>query len=604
METALNPLPPALLPAGPSLRSRFALFGAAVAVLTAATLGGYLVWTAGRDLREQALRDQLLLARSLASRVDQGVAKANLAVAALAQRREALRLEPVALGRDLALVTRRIELLDALVVIDRQGRLVAHGQPWRPELLPPPGLYFKDRALLLAGAGVLTDLYRDGNGDAAVCIRAPVLRGGHLLGVVAGVLRLPRHGVGGLDEAQVGRDGHAYLVSQDGQALLPPKGPHTDEDRRDQARLAPQMVQPEGVLEFSVAGAAKVQAAWARLPLSGWTVVLCRPAAETFAPAARMLRSMTLFVGLAGLLAAAAALWAAGKVAAPIEQLTRRVRQFDASAPAVESEAGGDVVLHLSRALDAMTRRLSLRRKQRDAAHRRALSAERKLAENARLASLGELAAGLAHELNNPLTVIQGAAQVLEGCVPAEAPGWTAEILRETARCRRLVADLLDLARPGQVQPEALSLKALCLETWQHLPARERGWARLRLPRRDLRVQADPLRLKQVLGNLMRNALQTKPPTKLISVDWSRRGALVRVQLSDRGPGLGPDPEALFKPFYTTKAKGTGLGLAIARALMRAHGGRLWAEPAPGGGARFTAEWPSPPASPPAQGRP
>jgi signal transduction histidine kinase len=588
-------MPPRPLPdPGASLRARFAIFGAAVAIATSAILGSYQVWAAWKNLRAQALRDQLVLAKSLASRVDQGVSQAYQAVAALAERREAVNLETSPLDRDLGLVTRHIELLDALVVVDRSGHRVAHSQPWWPEILPPQEMFLKDLGRLrgISYTAVLTDLYRTPDGEEAVCIRAPVIRAGTLVGVAAGVLQLPRHGIGTLEGARIGAAGHAYLVSEDGEPLLQAFGNHSQEDRLDHARLAPLMTSTEGVQEFKAVNGKTVLAAWARLPLSGWTVVVRQPAADVFAPAARMLRSMSLFTVIATLAAVVAALAAARRVAAPIERLTQRVAKLDPDRHPMAERSGGDELGRLSQALDEMTLRLQLRRRQRDAAHRRALAAERKLAENARLTSLGELAAGLAHELNNPLTVIQGAAQVLPGSNPEEAVRWSGEILRETGRCRRLVNDLLNLARPGQVLVESVSLRGLCRETWEHARMRDRGRSKLRLPDRDMTVRADPSRLKQVLGNLMRNALETRPRSQVVSVGWSRHGNRVRLEVTDQGPGPGPDPEALFKPFYTTKAKGTGLGLAIARAQLRAHRGHLWAKTAPSGGACFVAEWP------------
>ncbi|MCY3000745.1 MAG: ATP-binding protein [Planctomycetota bacterium] len=216
---------------------------------------------------------------------------------------------------------------------------------------------------------------------------------------------------------------------------------------------------------------------------------------------------------------------------------------------------------------------------------------QRALESDERLRALGTLVSGVAHELNNPLTVILGYAELL-GNSPGS--GSEVQIIGEQAeRCRGIVRNLSALARNSVHEPRELDTDELVGRVLRGLPHElTRGGARVRVEQRvKARLSGDRSGLEQVLANLLVNALQADAsgaPVEL-AVDANEREVVLAV--TDGGPGVPPALRSrLFEPFFTTKApgKGTGLGLSIAHAIVRAHGGRIEVEDGPHGrGARF-----------------
>jgi C4-dicarboxylate-specific signal transduction histidine kinase len=237
----------------------------------------------------------------------------------------------------------------------------------------------------------------------------------------------------------------------------------------------------------------------------------------------------------------------------------------------------------------------------RRAAEARARAEERLRAHQAdvahvgRLGLLGQVAAGLAHELNQPLAAIGLHAEVASRlAVPGEplrvevADGLR-EIAAQSARAGEIVRGVKRLARrspPGTdpVRVDETVTAAVALLGWQ--AGRAGAAVRVEAGGPAAVVQADRVQVEQVLVNLIQNALDAvagQPDGKrVVSVTTAADGDRVSVRVADTGPG-GFDPARLFEPFYTTKAGGLGLGLAISRSIVEAHGGRLWAEPTPDG---------------------
>lgn len=230
-----------------------------------------------------------------------------------------------------------------------------------------------------------------------------------------------------------------------------------------------------------------------------------------------------------------------------------------------------------------------------DQTERVALAQE--LEERERLASLGMLAAGVAHEVNTPLTGISSYAQMLLAETPPEDPrrATLEKIERQTFRASRMVNALLDLARRPAAERERVDLEAVAKEVAELLAPRAQKAAvvvTLRESSQPVRVFGSPWELQQVLMNLMANAVDAaalKPPGQV----WVRvvaAGEHVLVEVEDSGPGLPEELlHSLFRPFFTTKraSGGTGLGLAISLKIVERHGGRLEAERRKEGGSRF-----------------
>jgi signal transduction histidine kinase len=212
----------------------------------------------------------------------------------------------------------------------------------------------------------------------------------------------------------------------------------------------------------------------------------------------------------------------------------------------------------------------------------------RRLVESEKLAGIGRLASGVAHELNNPLQVMLGYLSLNRDLPDRRLAGQLAAIEEEAVRCRNIVQDLLELSRP-MVAKEPVDLRALCEDI--------AGGLRVSIAPRTPRLSVDGAaltlgdgpRLRQAIVNLMRNAVEAAGPSGEVGVLVATAGEWVEVAVSDSGAGIAPETRArMFEPFFTTKPTGTGLGLAVSRAIALAHGGDIEVGDAPSGGAVFT----------------
>jgi len=224
-----------------------------------------------------------------------------------------------------------------------------------------------------------------------------------------------------------------------------------------------------------------------------------------------------------------------------------------------------------------------------------------RLVQSEKLAGIGRLAAGVAHEINNPLGVILGYAKLLHRRAAPDLAEDLAIIEEETLRAKDIVEGLLDLSRPLPAGIEPVDLRALSEDVVSRL--RE---ARL-LDGVAVTVEGAASapghaeKLRQVLVNLVKNAAEAAGAGGRVAVRVAEFDGAAEIAVEDSGPGLDPGVRGrLFEPFFTTKPRGTGLGLAVSRAIARAHGGELAADAAAGGGARFALRLPleAPPAAP------
>ncbi len=238
--------------------------------------------------------------------------------------------------------------------------------------------------------------------------------------------------------------------------------------------------------------------------------------------------------------------------------------------------------------------------------------------ERDRLAALGEMSAGLAHEIRNPLGAIKGAAQLLVGpdgrpLPPTpESSEFIDIILEEVDRLNNVVTRFLDYARADRgdgVRPGAIDLNLVVKKTVALLSSSPDARAvevRVRLDDQLPMVLADPEALVQVFLNLGLNAIQAMPDGGALDILTTRRrrsrlgyGQFAEVRLRDTGVGIPPDRlKKLFIPFYTTKSRGTGLGLAIAQRIVSQHGGTIEVRSTPGEGSTFSVFLPVAPGTP------
>ena len=214
---------------------------------------------------------------------------------------------------------------------------------------------------------------------------------------------------------------------------------------------------------------------------------------------------------------------------------------------------------------------------------------QERLVQSEKLAGIGRLAAGVAHEINNPLAVILGYSRLLGKGASGPLADDVRVIEEEAIRARDIVEGLLDLSRPLSQAREALNLREICEEVVGRLrDAGGLGGVEV-VVEGEATGQGHPLKIRQVLTNLIRNAAEAAGAKGRVTIRVRDDIQGARVDVEDDGPGLAEHAASrLFEPFFTTKDKGTGLGLAVSRAIARAHGGDITLSPSPGQGAIFT----------------
>ncbi|MGZ5202268.1 MAG: ATP-binding protein [Telluria sp.] len=264
------------------------------------------------------------------------------------------------------------------------------------------------------------------------------------------------------------------------------------------------------------------------------------------------------------------------------------------------------LVAERTASLQTMTRDLRDENIVRQQAEQQLRKAQSDLVQAGKMAVLGQLSAGITHELNQPLTALRtmsdNARVLIERGRLEDARANLATISQLVERMGLLTGQLRQFARKADAIPSAVAVEEVvtaALFLVERRIAQEQVGFRMSTHPRDLHALCDSNRLQQVLVNLFSNALDAmemagSSPRELV-VEAGRDGERVRITVSDSGPGIPEDVRMhLFEPFFTTKpqGKGLGLGLAISEQIVRECGGRLWAESPPGGGARFIIDLP------------
>lgn|GEM_PF-1725578 len=212
--------------------------------------------------------------------------------------------------------------------------------------------------------------------------------------------------------------------------------------------------------------------------------------------------------------------------------------------------------------------------------------------KGAELAAVGEMAAGLAHEVRNPLGAIRGAAQVLASeSDPRRSREMLEVIQEESDRLGRVVGEFLDYARPDSSRRERVDLGELARQCLHHFRLSDpTAQSELRVTPGCPAALGDADQLRRAFMNLIRNAREASGPTGSLRVEIaSDHPRKVTARFEDNGPGIPLDRiPRLFRPFYTTKVGGIGLGLALVHRVVEAHGGEILVDGRPGLGAAFT----------------
>ncbi len=271
----------------------------------------------------------------------------------------------------------------------------------------------------------------------------------------------------------------------------------------------------------------------------------------------------------------------------PITELVdanRRLAQGDMTVR-VETHGNGELAM-LGRSFNALAETLH--------------KTQQELLQKEKLASMGQLAAGVAHEINNPLGTILLFAEAMSKETPPEHAHQQdlQMIIKETTRCKSIVADLLNFARQQEVLAQETDVHQLLrqvVNSVSHQPSFEGIEVSFRFSDDLPRIQADPAQLQQVFINLLNNAAESTQGSGAITITTRPVSGWVEVQVADTGAGIPEENLGkLFTPFFTTKplGKGTGLGLSIVYGIVKMHRGQITVQSEVGKGTTFTVTLP------------
>jgi two-component system sensor kinase FixL len=238
---------------------------------------------------------------------------------------------------------------------------------------------------------------------------------------------------------------------------------------------------------------------------------------------------------------------------------------------------------------------------ERQETERRLHSLQSELAHVSRVTDMGTLATSIAHELNQPLTAIANYVETARDMLDDPDPATLAvlkealdECAQQSIRAGQIVRRLRDFMSQGETERRIESLSRLISEAsaLALLGAREQGLdVEVRLDPAADRVLVDRIQIQQVLVNLMRNAIEAMAECSDRQLEISslrQDNGFIRVSVADSGPGLAPEvAQRLFQPFVTTKPEGMGIGLSLCQTIVKAHEGKIWAEPSRLGGTAF-----------------
>ncbi len=323
--------------------------------------------------------------------------------------------------------------------------------------------------------------------------------------------------------------------------------------------------------------------------LPSWTVVVAEPLINAFAPAQQMAKVLALILTSTLLIALATALFAARRVTQPLTELTKAAEdvgrgvRLEATVPVRSSDEIGILT-------DAFNRMAAdLKR------------AERELVEAAKFSFVGQLAAGVAHEVRTPLGVLRSSAQLLQRSLEVKDDE-SRELLQllqdEVDRIERVVSALLTLGRPRTMHLEPSPLGHIVFRTADFVDAQARH-KQIIIRRHpidpDLIVQCDPELIHQVALNLLVNAVQLLPEGGLIDIRMlPAREGYAGFAVHDNGPGMSKEVRTrIFEPFFTRREGGTGLGLTFVQRVVQEHHGRVTVESQVGQGTVFRVTLPT-----------
>ena len=321
-----------------------------------------------------------------------------------------------------------------------------------------------------------------------------------------------------------------------------------------------------------------------------WLLLIEASSEKIFESVNNMRRSIWMLVGSLVVISLLLAVWASGRLTEPVHRLAEIIKKFADGERGVRYQGPvNDEVGLAGRAFNYLTTTLEQTEKERERAVRSACQSER-------LAALGQMAAGIGHEINNPLMNIMSLATLVEEALGEGHDDAKNDILllrKEGQRCARIIQGILNFARENEPSYEPFNLSELIDETLELLAHRIES-AHINLVtniEKELMMEGDSGMLQQVLVNILLNAIQASSNKSVIIVDAKQKAEKLIINITDEGTGIeGNDFSKIFDPFFTTKdpGKGTGLGMSIAREIIQKHGGTIEVQSTLGTGTEFT----------------
>jgi len=282
----------------------------------------------------------------------------------------------------------------------------------------------------------------------------------------------------------------------------------------------------------------------------------------------------------------------------PFHQLTENVRPWQGEITLLGADAKPiPVLVSLVPVRDAAGALLGIALSARDLSEVRKL--HEKLLRSEALANIGQLAGSVAHELRNPLSVIQNAVYYLrlllgkKSALDPKVERYLNMLGEEVSACDGILSSLLNFSQRRELRLLRVSPPQVLREVLEKRPLPAAIRLEVDLPEEDT-FYVDVEQMRQVFGNLIQNALQAMPSGGLLRISGRREGGYWRIDFSDSGGGVDPEVEQkIFDPLFTTKSKGTGLGLAICKKIVEDHGGTIELLNRPNEGATFTISIPA-----------
>jgi signal transduction histidine kinase len=316
-----------------------------------------------------------------------------------------------------------------------------------------------------------------------------------------------------------------------------------------------------------------------------------------------------------GIISIGLGIWFVGR---PMHSLIDQARRIGAGDLSVRlALRQNDEIGELGEEMNGMCERLAAAHEKLDVETSARIAALEQLRHAERLATVGKLASGIAHQLGAPLQIVSGRAQMIaDGDLSGEElPRNGRIILEQSRRMTRIIRQLLDFARRPTIQGSKTDLRAIARDACSLVgPLAEKQGVRFALTGQELpaEVKGDEEQLQQALTNLLINGMQAMPRGGVITVGVARErarppadhgggeGDYLLLSVEDEGVGMDPQTMAhVFEPFFTTKpvGEGTGLGLSVAYGIVHEHGGWIRVDSRPGAGSRFSLYFPEDPRS-------